>query len=216
VETLEKQSKRGLREMMKLLGSDNSPYVRKVRMVFEEKSIPYEYVLASPSNPASGVADANPLSKIPTLILDNGKGLYDSSVIVEYLDGVSPAPRLIPDGFAERIEVKRWEALGDGIADATVEVAHDRRRPEAQRVGDEKQLKKIAAGLKAMASDLGTRAFCHGEAYTLADIVCGVALGYIDRVLPELQWRNTYPELKRHAERLAARPSFIKTQPSPP
>lgn len=203
---------------MKLLGTDGSPYVRKCRVAFEEKSVAYEYVIAPPSNPTSGVAAANPLGKIPALVLDNGKGLYDSCVIVEYVDGLNGAPSLIPQSFADRIEVKRWEALGDGVTDATVTVFHNRRMPAAEQSGPEaeaKQFKKIRAGLATMEKDLGPRSFCFGDSFTLADIVCGTALGYLDRVLPEFDWRKDYPGLTRHAARLAARPSFSKTLPKP-
>jgi glutathione S-transferase len=201
-------------KLMKLLGSDRSPYVRKVQIAFEEKGIPYEHVGASPSDSASGIGAANPLSKIPTLVRDDGKGLYDSSVIVEYLDGLKASPKLIPEAFVDRIEVKRWEALGDGIVDATVEIMHDRRRPPAQQLGpegDAKQLKKITAGLAAMEKDLGASLFCYGDTFTLADIGCGVALGYLDRTLPEIEWRKNHPGLARHLEQLGARPSFSKT-----
>ena len=203
---------------MKLLGSGGSPYVRKVRIVLEEKRIPCEYVVASPSNPESGVAAANPLGKIPVLIRDDGRSVYDSPVIVEYLDGLGGAERLIPESFSDRIEVKRWEALGDGIADATIEIVHDQRLPEAERRGDAlypKQMKKIDAGLATMERDVGSRNFCYGASFTLADIACGVALGYLDQALPKVDWRKTHPGLRRLSERLAARESFKKTTSTP-
>ena len=197
---------------MKLLGGDGSPYVRKVRLVIAEKGLPIEYVQASPSNPDSGVAAANPLSKIPTLLLDNGKGLYDSPVIVEYLDGLKPSPKLIPDAFADRIEVKRWEALSDGVCDATVEISHDRRRPDEKKIGAEmvaKQTKKIAAGLAAMNADIGANTFCHNDQFSLADIACWSALNYVDRILTDFDWRAACPNLKTLYDRLSARPAFI-------
>lgn len=197
---------------MKLLGNSRSPYVRKVRIVFEEKRIPYDFVIASSSSP--DVAQANPLAKIPALVCDDGKALYDSVVIVEYLDGLVATPKLIPEAFAARIEVKRWEALGDGIMDASVDISHEERVPAAQRKGPEwyaKQKKKIDAGLAAMEKDLGTRNFCCGESLTLADVACGTALAYLDLVLPKVEWRKTCPGLHQLAERLAARESFKKT-----
>jgi glutathione S-transferase len=118
---------------MKLLGTPASPYVRKVRLVLEEKHIPYEYVLASPSQREAMVVALNPLGKVPVLVCDDGRAIYDSPVIVDYLDGLVAEPELIPRTFDERIEVKRWEALGDGIADATVLISHDYRKPEARR-----------------------------------------------------------------------------------
>ena len=196
---------------MKLLGMSSSPYVRKVRIALEEKNIPHDYVIATPLDPESGVAAANPLEKIPALVRDDGKGLYDSSVIVEYLDGVS-APRLIPERFADRIEVRRWEALGNGITEALVLFFHGQIAPDHKLSAweAERQFKKIRTGLAAMEQDLGGREFCHGDSFTLADIVCGVALGYADIVLEDFNWRALYPGLKRHYDRLSARPSFIK------
>jgi glutathione S-transferase len=204
---------RDVREtMMKLLGSGRSPYVRKVRVMFQEKNIAYDFVEVSASGPE--VAQANPLAKIPVLVRDNGKSLYDSCVIVEYLDGLVATPKLIPEAFEARIDVRRWEALGNGIMDATVEIAHEDRTPIAQRKGPEfyaKQQKKIDAGLTAMEKDLGGRAFCHGDTFTLADIACGSALAYLDHAISKMEWRKTYPGLARLAERLAARDSFKKT-----
>ncbi len=200
---------------MKLLGTPRSPYVWKVRIAFEEKGIPYEYVIA-PADPNSNVAKYNPLGKIPVLICNDGTSLYDSAVIVEYLDECGSAPRLVPESFADRIEVKRWQALGDGIVDSVVHISQDQRRPSAVQQSAEWYLnyrKKIDAGLTTMERDLGSRPFCHRDAFTLADITCGMALGYLDRALPELKWRNSFFALSRHAERLSQRPSFRKTLP---
>jgi glutathione S-transferase len=202
---------------MKLLGSPGSPYVRKVRIVLAEKRIPYEYVIDRPSSPDSRVAQFNPLGKIPVLVCDDGRTVYDSVVIVEYLDGLVPEPRLIPAAFNDRIEVKRWEALGDGIADATVAVSHDLRETEAQRkpaAWYERQRQKIQRGLAAMERDLGDREFCYGSGFTLADIAAGFALGYLDQVLQDTDWRRDFPKLKQLAVRLAARESFATTKPA--
>ena len=201
---------------MKLLGSPGSPYVRKVRIVLAEKRIPYEYIIDRPSNPGSRVAEFNPLGKIPVLVRDDGRAVYDSVVIVEYLEGLVAEPRLIPAAFDDRIEVKRWEALGDGIADATVAVSHDLREPEAQRkpaAWHAKQRGKIERGLAVMEKDLGNREFCFGTSFTLADIAAGFALGYLDQVLPEMDWRRDFSKLKLLATRLAARESFAATVP---
>lgn len=196
---------------MKLLGSSRSPYVQKVRIMFGEKGIAYDFNEVSASGPE--VAEANPLSKIPALIRDNGKSLYDSCVIVEYLDGLLAKPKLIPEAFEARIEVKRWEALANGIMDATVEISHEERLPIAQRKGPEfntKQQKKIDAGLATMERDLSNRDFCYGNSFTLADIACGSALAYLDHTLPKMEWRKTHPGLARLAAKLAAREAFEK------
>ena len=197
---------------MKILGHDGSPYVRKVRIVLEEKRIPYEYVLAKPSAPGSPVADYNPLAKIPVLVTDQGTGIYDSPVIVDYLDALFPEPRLIPHELEPRLEVKRWEALGDGVTDAVVAVSHDYDKVQTAQWHDKQRL-KIDRGLAAMAKALGDREFCYGNRFSLADIAAGYALGYMDQVLPDIDWRAAQPALARLAERLAARDSFRKTLP---
>ena len=201
---------------MKLLGVDASPYVRKVRIVLEEKRIPYEYVKARPSLPDSPVPQFNPLAKIPVLVTDGGKSVYDSPVIVEYLDGLVPDPRLIPVENEARVDVKRWEALADGIADATVAISHERRKPQEKQDSPEwyqKQRLKIDRGLAAMEKELGDREFCYGAGFSLADIGAGYALGYLDRALPDIAWRASCPSLVRLAERLSHRDAFRKTIP---
>ncbi|MEK7876872.1 MAG: glutathione S-transferase N-terminal domain-containing protein [Pseudomonadota bacterium] len=203
---------------MKLFGTPGSPYVRKARLALEEKHIAYEYVLAPAATRETQVVPLNPLGKVPVLLADDGRAVYDSAVIVEYLDGLVAEPRLIPQAFDARIEVKRWEALGDGIADATVLISHDYRKPEARRESTEwyeKQHQKIRRGLAVMSKDLGSREFCFGGSFTLADIAAGYALGYLDQALPELDWRKPYPTLSQLATRLAARDSFRKTKATP-
>ena len=199
---------------MQLFGSPNSPFARKVRIVLDEKGIPYEYIIERPSSPTCRVPQFNPLGKVPTLVLDDGRALYDSPVIVEYLDATAPGPKLIPDAFDERIEVKRWEALGDGIAEATVLINHEYREPaDKQRAPAwfERQRAKIDRGLTTMEKDLGSGEFCFGGRFTLADVAAGYALGYLDHALPEVEWCTSHPALRRFAERMGARASFSKT-----
>ena len=196
---------------MKLFATDRSPYGRKVRIVLAEKGIACEYVQARPSTPDSPVPAYNPLAKIPVLVTDSGKAIYDSPVIVDYLDMVKRAPKLIPDEIEARVDVKRWEALGDGIADATVLVSHD---PEMKH-GEEfhaKQRLKIERGLAFMERELGGREFCYGGTFSLADIAAGYALGYLDAVLPKLAWRDAHPNLAKLADRLNRRESFVSAK----
>ncbi len=199
---------------MKLLCTDGSPYARKVRVAIAEKGVACDFVTASPRDPASGVAAANPLSKVPTLVLDDGTAVYDSSVIVEYIDGLAPAPKLIPDAFADRIAVKRWAALGDGITDAAVAIMHDRRLPAEKQQGaalEARQMAKIEAALALIDKTVAAAEFLHAARFSLGDIVCGAALGYLDRILPEFDWRARYAGARRYAARLAARPAFVAT-----
>jgi glutathione S-transferase len=199
---------------MKLFGTPGSPFVRKVRIFLAEKNIACDYIVARASTPDSPVLQHNPLAKIPTLLRDDGRALYDSPVIVEYLDACGSGPKLIPEDFDSRIEVKRWEALGDGIAEATVAINHEYREPaDKQRSAAwfAKQQSKIDRSLSLLEKDLGNNAWCFGGRLTLADISTGYALGYIDYALPDYAWRSTHPALARFAARLMERPSFTTT-----
>jgi glutathione S-transferase len=202
---------------MKLFGTAGSPFVRKARLALEEKGVPYEYVLAPRESRATLVVPLNPLGKIPTLLSDDGKAVFDSPVIVEYVDGLKPEPRLIPAAFEERITVKRWEALGDGVAEATVLITHDVRKPADKREPEkwyEAQRVKIRRALALMEHDLGDKSFCFGSSFTLADIAAGYALSYLEEGVPDFGWRAANPKLARHYDKLNARESFRKTDPT--
>ena len=200
---------------MRLIGSLTSPYVRKARIVLAEKKIDYNFELEDPWSEKSRVPDANPLGKVPVLVLDDDSTLFDSRVIVEFLDSVSPISRLIPTNNREKIEVKRWEALADGVLDAAVAVVLERRRPAKQKsdsvIG--RQMDKIERGLAVMARDLGDKPWCTGNALTLADIACGVALGYLDFRVDTFDWRVLHANLAKLAAKLAERASFAGTRP---
>lgn len=200
---------------MKLIASPGSPYSRKVRIVLAEKKIEYEFIIDSPGDPATRVPEYNPLGKIPVLVLEDDTTLFDSRVIVEYLDNASPVGRLIPDDTRARIQVRRWEALADGCADATNSVVTEKRRA-ADKQSDEwiaRQQGKIDRALKAMSEELGTRTWCSGDHYNLSDIAVGCALGYLDLRMSELNWRKTYPNLEKLAEKLKKRASFKDAAP---
>src|SRR5882672_6103044 len=119
---------------MKLIGTPSSPFTRKVRVVLAEKRIDYEFVVDPPGDPATQVPTYNPLGKVPVLITDDGATIFDSRVIVEYLDSASPVARLIPDDIRQRIQVRRWEALADGCTDAIVALVAEKRRPANQQM----------------------------------------------------------------------------------
>jgi glutathione S-transferase len=200
---------------MKLLSSHTSPYARKVRIALAEKKIDYELVEESAWKPETTVHNYNPLVKLPVLVLDDGSTLFDSRVIVEYLDTVSPVSRLIPEPSRQRIAVKRWEALADGICDAAVATVLEARRPAKQQDKEwiARQRQKIDLGLKELSRELEERPWCNGEAYSLADIATGCALGYLDFRHATIEWRSEYPNLVKLAEKLAKRPSFAETVP---
>lgn len=201
---------------MKLFITPASPYARKVRIMLAEKHIECETeIVPSLAAPDSPVPAYNPLGKVPTLVLDDGSSLYDSVVIVDYLDHKTPVARLIPQDNNHRALVRRWEALADGVCDAAIAVVMEKRRvPEKQdETVIERQLIKVERGLKAMSEDMGENKWVVGEKFTLADIATGVALGYVELRMPEINWRETYPNLGRLYEQLMARPSFKDTVP---
>jgi glutathione S-transferase len=205
---------------MKLLGSPSSPYTRKVRVVLAEKKIECEVEWVD-VNPVENAVNAhNPLGKVPTLVLDDGSALYDSRVIVEFLDSVSPISRLIPDGtHRDRIALRRWEALADGVVDAGLLVRYEsvRDKKEQSRGWIEKQLARTHRGMAQMEAELGERSFCHADRYSLADIAVGCCLGWLGFRKPGgVDWHAQYPALARHYEKLMERPAFAETVPANP
>ncbi|KAB2926717.1 MAG: glutathione S-transferase [Dechloromonas sp.] len=200
---------------MKLIGSHSSPYTRKVRVVLAEKKIEVDFVIDSPWLPESQVPGINPLGKIPVLVLDDETPLFDSRVIVEYIDNVTPNNKLFPAPNRERTEVKRWEALADGVCDAAVAALLESRRTKAQRNNDwiARQQDKVTRSLAFMASELGEKPFCMGTHFSMADIAVGTALGYLSFRFPEIAWQESHANLDKLNTKLLQRPSFADTIP---
>lgn len=200
---------------MKLIATPGSPYGRKVRIVLAEKRIDYDFIVDSPTEAATHVPDFNPLGKVPVLVLDDATTLFDSRVIVEYLDNASPVGRLIPDDTRPRIQVRRWEALADGCTDAAVAIVSEKRRPAEKQSAEwiARQQGKVERALKAMSEDLGNKAWCSGDLYNLSDIAVGCTLGFLDLRLPENNWRKQHPNLVKLADKLGQRNSFKDTAP---
>lgn len=200
---------------MRLIASLTSPFARKVRIVLFEKRIECPMTVDIPWNAETQVSQFNPLGKVPVLVFDDGNSLFDSSVIVDYLDAISPVTQLMPKDRRQAVQVRRWEALADGISDAAATIFLERKRPAKQQSPDwiERQQKKIDLGLQALSNDLGDKAWCNGEGYTLADIAVVCCLGYLSLRFPEILWRDLYPNLAKLADKLAQRPAFIETVP---
>lgn len=203
---------------MKLIGSLASPYVRKVRIVMAEKRLDYKFELEDVWAEKSSITEANPLGKVPCLVMEGGEAVFDSRVIVEYLDTLSPVGKLIPPPGRERIEVRTWEALADGLLDAAILARLEQTwtgRSDEQRsqAWVERQMAKVHASLQAMSQGLGERPWCAGGHFSLADISLGCALLWLEFRFPQIEWRRSYPSLQRMADKLSQRPSFADTVP---
>ena len=203
---------------MKLIGSIASPYTRKVRVVMIEKKLDYQLVQEDVWAADSPVTQSNPLGKVPCLVMEGGEAVFDSRVIVEYLDTLSPVGKLIPAQGRERAEVKTWEALADGLMDAALLARMEvifKGRTEGQRsqAWIDRQMGKIHAVLSSMSTGLGDKPFCSGVHFSLSDVAVGCALGYLDFRFPDVAWRGAYPNLTKLHDKLALRPSFIETAP---
>ncbi len=202
---------------MKLIGSLTSPYVRKVRVVMAEKKLDFQLITEDPWS-SDAVLKSNPLGKVPCLVMEGSEAVFDSRVIVEYLDTLSPVGKLIPAAGRERIEVRTWEALADGLLDASILARLEATWPgrtEAQRSSAwiDRQMSRVRTSLKAMAQGLGEKAWCFGNSFTLADVATGCALGYLDFRFPQIDWRADYPNLLRLHDKLSTRQSFIDSAP---
>ncbi|HEY0666025.1 MAG TPA: glutathione S-transferase N-terminal domain-containing protein [Gallionella sp.] len=200
---------------MKLLGTNTSPYVRKVRLVLLEKNIPHTYLVDAPREPGSQVARANPLGRIPALLLDDETCVFDSPVIAEYADALNDNPVLIPRNDAlARMRVRRWEALADGIMDSAVAVRNETMRPAGKQEPGNIDLHNLAItrALDHAAIQLGQRQWCEGAAITLADLALVSALIYLDLRQAERDWRGAHPNLAAWFARVSSRASVKATQ----
>jgi len=199
---------------MKLLAALISPYTRKVRVVLAEKKIECDMQIVDVAPSDNPVNPHNPLGKIPTLILDDGNALYDSRVIVEFLDSVSPISRLIPEATRDRVAVRRWEALADGVLDAGLLVRYEslRDKKEQSKGWSDKQLARMKRGMDQVAKEIGT--YCHADRYSLADIAVGCCMGWLDFRKPgDVDWRAEYAPVARHYDKMMERAAFADTVP---
>ena len=203
---------------MKIIGSLTSPYVRKVRVVMIDKKLDYGFVEEDVWHAQTSISQANPLGKVPCLVMEGGEAVFDSRVIVEYLDALSPVGRLIPASGRERAECKTWEALADGVLDAAILARLEatwpcRAQGERSQAWIDRQMDKIDKSLAAMSTGLADKPYCSGNTYSLSDVSVGCALGYLDFRFPTLDWRARHPNLDRLLAKLQLRQSFIDTLP---
>ncbi len=196
---------------MKLIYSPLSPFARKVRVVLAEKGLDdqVEGEVVNPWDEPSALTTANPISQVPTLVLDDGTALYDSGVIAAYLDTLNDAPRLIPPG-TEQWRVRRTEAAADAICENVVKLRQEALRPEAERSAHHaaRWRRTVTRSLDALEQEGPDGGLDLGE------IMLAIALDYVDFRAPELDWRSGRPNLAARWRRLESRPSFRATAPA--
>jgi glutathione S-transferase len=198
---------------MKLYYSPTSPYVRKVNVFAIEAGLDEE-LEKIPTNPwvedAKLLAD-NPLSKVPTLVMDDGSVLYDSPVICEYLDSLNSGTKLIPATGMERWDALRLQALGDGILDAAVLRFLEQKRPASQQSHDWDSMQQHAIQ-RTLTYLEGVVAKWETD-ITIGHITIACALGYLDFRFAEDDWRQNCHDLKNWCVEFSKRPSMQSTLP---
>jgi glutathione S-transferase len=195
---------------MKLYGSLTSPFVRKVRIALAEQALACDFVIENPRSLGSNAQRTNPLGKVPVLELDDGGALYDSPVILEYLDTLAPTP-LVPSAAPDRWTVLRLQALADGLLESIVRVWLEGRLPEAERRQDffAWESRRLERALSALAKEPKVGPY-FTSSFSVADIAVVVALDYLDLRVPQ-DWRGRWPDLAAWRAPIAQRPSFIAT-----
>jgi glutathione S-transferase len=201
---------------MKLHWSPRSPFVRKVMIVAHELGLAERLqcvrTVAAMMKPHPELMVDNPLSKIPTLVLDDGTVLYDSSVICEYFDGLHNGPKLFPSSSPERMTALRRQALGDGWLDALVLWRGELMRPAGQQ--SQPYLASFAARNEATLTALEREApQLEASAFSIGHVAIGCGLAYLDFRFDERQWRKDHARLAAWHAAFAARPSFRATDP---
>lgn len=202
--------------MLKVISATPSPYARKVRIALLEKGIPFELVTDVPWNDDTIVRNYNPLEKLPILVTESDGEIYDSALILDYIEWTWPEPPLLPRDAKGRLAAKQVEVLQNGICDSTILTMFERQRGEGKQSAEwlARQRRKIERGVAELARLAGGRNFIVGDAFTLADITAGTALGYLSLRFPEFDWRAAHPELVPYFDRLSERESFKATVPS--
>ncbi|MGG2076656.1 glutathione S-transferase [Lelliottia nimipressuralis] len=199
---------------MKLIGSYTSPFVRKISILLLEKGITFEFVNEQPYHAETGVAQYNPLGKVPALVTDDGETWFDSPIIAEYIELLGIAPAMVPREPKAALAIKQIEALADGIMDAALVSVREQARPAAQQSEAElvRQREKISRSLD-MCEQLLQNGKLKTDALNLATIAIACAIGYLNfrRVSPG--WCVDRPLLVKLAETLFSRESFARTEP---
>jgi glutathione S-transferase len=207
----------GNETMPRLISATPSPYARKVRIALAEKGIRFELQTEVPWDSTTATPLYNPLEKLPVLIMDDGRAVYESRFILEYLEAKFPTPPMLPDDIDGKLAARQIEVLCDGVCDAFVLLFFERHRvaEHQSQAWMVRQQRKIDGGLAAIARVAGERAYVVGDRFGLADIVVGTVTKYLSVRWPEFPWRQRHPNLAALSDRLEQRASFRDSVPYP-
>ena len=200
---------------MKIIIANPSPYARKARVALREKKIVFEEIIDIPWNTNTLTKGINPLGKIPILLNGNHEPLFDSKVIIQYLDHYKPQPLLYPKNPKDNISARLVETVADGVCDAIVLIFLENSRKEILKSKDwiKRQEKKIFEGVKYLSNYLEGENYFVGNHFNIADI-CGFScLEYMDLRFPKFKWRNDYQNLEKYWIFHRDRQSFQETKP---
>ena len=200
---------------MKLIIATPSPFARKARVALREKNIDFEEIIDVPWNKNTLTKNINPLGKIPILLHKNSEPLFDSRVIVQYLDKFKPQPLMYPENHEDNISAKLVEAVADGVCDAIVLVFLENARKKNLRSKNwiERQETKIFEDVGYLSGFLQENKYFVGNKFNISDVSSFSCLDYLDLRFSKLQWRNQYPNLKKYWDVHKDRKSFKETKP---
>ena len=198
---------------MKLYGSPTSPYVRKARVLIHEKKVPCEWVAEDPWAEDSPIPQRNPLGKVPALEIEPNNYLFESMLIVHYLDHVD-GKSLTPKDAGGYWQAQWWQALAQGIIDAAIARVLESRRPEEKQMPEKmaREAARIHRAVVAAEQRFAGDSFLVSKRLSLADLMMGVAMQYIDFRYAH-DWRSRAPKLARWHAGITARKSFLDTLP---
>ena len=201
---------------MKLIIATPSPFARKARVVLREKNFAFEEIIDVPWNKDTLTKDFNPLGKIPILLQEDAEPLYDSTVIVQYLENLKQSPRMFPLDAKDHIQARLIEATSDGVCDAVVLIYLEHSRSENLRSSAwiKRQEKKIYKGIEYLSDNLGNKKYFLGSDFTIAEVSTISCLEYLDLRFPKFDWRTKHPNLENYWQIHKDRKSFLETKPS--
>ncbi|MEI6417821.1 MAG: glutathione S-transferase N-terminal domain-containing protein [Sphingomonadales bacterium] len=190
---------------MKLLASLTSPYARKLRILAQELKVNLPVVETNPMADGDELLAANPLGKVPALVLDDGLTIVDSPVIAAFLLNLAPDQKLLPASGSAHWQARSTEALADGVLDAAIIMRFNQAQGVSTGLWVERQRIAIDRALAVLASRTGQSGF--------GDICTAVACEYLTFRFPGIDWRGTHPALAALADRLGDTPAFVATRP---